>query len=160
MGTYMGTGRLLPPKPALPHPSPPSLPSLPQKWGWREPPTYSSSTYFVQNPELTTSQQVTDEDMEAQRRTRPNSMGVGFPPRSMAFGTEGKASPGRASPGGGGGTVLGGNCPWEGEGLKVTPLPSTRHMTQDPGDASQWPWDMASMVLLSQDVMFRSLWKL
>lgn len=49
---------------------------------------------------------------------------------------------------------------WEGKGLKVTPPPSTGHMTQDPGDPSRWTWDMASMALLSQDTMFWSLWKL
>lgn len=49
---------------------------------------------------------------------------------------------------------------WEGEGLKVMPPPLTGHMTQDARDPSQWLWDMASMALLSQDMMLWSLWKL
>lgn len=53
-----------------------------------------------------------------------------------------------------------GTAYWEGDGLKVTPPPSTGHMTQDPRDRSQWPWDMASVALLSQDMMLWSLWKL
>ena len=55
--------------------------------------------------------------------------------------------------------VVGTAC-WEGQGRKVTRPPLTGHMTQDPRDPSQWPQDMASMALLSQDVMFWSLWKL
>ena len=47
----------------------------------------------------------------------------------------------------------------EGRGRKVTRPPLTGHMTQDPRDPSQWSRDMASMALLSQDVMFWSLWK-
>lgn len=47
----------------------------------------------------------------------------------------------------------------EGQGRKVTRPPLTGHMTQDPRDPSQWPRDMASMALLSQGVMFWSLWK-
>ena len=54
--------------------------------------------------------------------------------------------------------VVGTACQ-EGQGRKVTRPPLTGHMTQDPRDPSQWPRDMASMVLLSQDVMFWSLWK-
>lgn len=76
-----------------------------------------------------------------------------FPPRSMAFWAKGGSGAGRASPGGG-------DCLLEGRGRKVTRPPLTGHMTQDPRDPSQWPRDMASMALLSQDVMFWSLWKL
>lgn len=34
---------------------------------------------------------------------------------------------------------------------------TNRALTQDPGDGSQWPRDMASMALLSQDAMFQRL---
>lgn len=68
----------------------------------------------------------------------------------MILGAKGDAGPGKASPGGE-------HYPLGGQGLKVTLPPSTGHVTQDP---SLWPWDMASMALLSQDMMFWSLWKL
>lgn len=47
----------------------------------------------------------------------------------------------------------------EGQGRKVTRSLWTGHMTQDLRDPSQWPRDMASMALVSQDVTLWSLWK-
>lgn len=80
-------------------------------------------------------------------------MGLRFPPRSMAFGAERKGA--QTKP-----VLVRGAAYWEAEGLKVTPPPLTGHMTQDPRDPCQWTWDMASMALLSQDMMLWSLWKL
>lgn len=95
------------------------------------------------------STQFIDKDSKAQRRkvTCQSAWKVGFPPRSLAFWTEGGVA--QAKP-----VLVVETAHWDGQGRKVTCPPSTGHMTQDPWDPSQWPRDMASMALLSQDMMF------
>ena len=78
----------------------------------------------------------------------------GTPPRSTAFWTGGGASPGRAHPGGGGG-----DCPPGGQGPEGDSSSTDRAHDSGPWGPLPVATDMASMALLSQDVMFWSLWK-